>query len=536
MGGLLMKQKRNLDKLVYKDCKKAMNPALMIYAINSILSGGLTVYTASILGKFTDAVFNLDFSYGISNFLKLAIIIGVNIFVLPISSMIAELSMFRNALRHDRLVYGRFLDKTYESIMKIDAGEVQYHLEQDATDFRCYWVDLWVKFLSIPLTLLYLLYNALQISCLFTVIVFAISSIKLTIPMVIKKIQAKYDKQVREYKTSVRVYETEITKKPHIIKLYGLANCLIKRLDDLYNQYYKTVISKNIKYSTIADCILSFLDTFCILVILFIGATMVSNESITTGTVAAMVGYFSVFNNVFSNMDYIIRKIPILSNLSNRMVVLYDDAEKQSGIEIQKMSTIKADNLSFSYDNKNVITHLNFSINNGEKTVIIGKNGSGKSTLIKLLCGLLKGYRGSLKINGYEFSELSIEKWREQIAYVEQDPYLFEGSVKENILLGNFDATEEIAIKIMDQLGIGYLTDKVISINKKELSGGEKQRVAIARALLKNTDLLILDEPSNNLDKDSITWLRDFVSKSDKTIIYITHDRNIMGFSSAIKL
>ena len=164
---------------------------------------------------------------------------------------------------------------------------------------------------------------------------------------------------------------------------------------------------------------------------------MVSNESITTGTVAAMVGYFSVFNNVFSNMDYIIRKIPILSNLSNRMVVLYDDAEKQSGIEIQKMSTIKADNLSFSYDNKNVITHLNFSINNGEKTVIIGKNGSGKSTLIKLLCGLLKGYRGSLKINGYEFSELSIEKWREQIAYVEQDPYLFEGSVKENILLGN---------------------------------------------------------------------------------------------------
>ena len=67
MGGLLMKQKRNLDKLVYKDCKKAMNPALMIYAINSILSGGLTVYTASILGKFTDAVFNLDFSYGVGN-------------------------------------------------------------------------------------------------------------------------------------------------------------------------------------------------------------------------------------------------------------------------------------------------------------------------------------------------------------------------------------------------------------------------------------------------------------------------------------
>lgn len=531
-----MKQMSNLDKLIHKDCKKAMTPALMIYSINSILSGGLTVYTASILGQFADAVFDLDFSYGISSFLKLSISIGVTVFVLPIISMIGELSMFRNALRHDRLVYGRFLDKTYESIMKIDDGEVQYHLEQDTIDFRCYWVDLWVKFLSIPSTLLYLLYNALQISYLFTIIVFSISLVKLTVPMIVKKIQAKYDKQIREYKTSVRAFETEITKKPHIVKFYGLSNSLIEKLDNLYKKYYKTVFCKNIKYNTIADSILSFLDTFCILAILFIGAAMVSNESITTGAVAAMVGYFSVFNNVFSNMDYIIRKIPILNNLSNRMIVLYDDVEKQSGIEIQKMSTIKAENLSFSYDSKNVFTRLNFSINNGEKIAIIGKNGSGKSTLIKLLCGLLKGYRGSLKINGYEFNELSIEKWREKFAYVEQDPYLFEGSVKENILLGNFDATEEIVIKIMDQLGIGYLTDRVISTNKKELSGGEKQRIAIARALLKNTDLLILDEPSNNLDKDSIAWLRDFISKSDKTIIYITHDRNIMSFSSVIKL
>lgn len=349
MGGLLMKQMSNLDKLIHKDCKKAMTPALMIYSINSILSGGLTVYTASILGQFADAVFNLDFSYGISSFLKLAISIGVTVFVLPIINMIGELSMFRNALRHDRLVYGRFLDKTYESIITIDEGEVQYRLEQDAIDFRFYWVDLRVKFLCIPTTLIYLLYNALQISYLFTVIVFAISLIKLTVPMVVKKIQAKYDRQAREYKTSVRAFETEITKKPYIVKIYGLSNSLSEILDNLYKKYYKTVFCKNIKYNTIADSILSFLDTFCILAILFIGATMVSNESITTGAVAAMVGYFSVFNNVFSNMDYIIRKIPILNNLSNRMIVLYDDAEKQSGIEIQKMSTIKAENLSFSY-------------------------------------------------------------------------------------------------------------------------------------------------------------------------------------------
>lgn len=512
-----------------------MTPAVIFYSTSDIISGILTVYAARILGDFADAVFNLDFSYGISSFWKLLISIGISVVGVPIISMIGELLMFRNALKHDRLVYRRFLDQTYASAMKISEGEIQYRLEQDAIDLRCYWVDLLVKFISIPLTVVYLLYNSIQISPLFTIIVFAISLIKLTVPMAVKKIASKYDKETREYRSSVRALETEITKKPHIVKLYGLSESLIERLDKLYKNYYKTVFCKSSKYNTLADSVLSFLDIFCILLILFVGAIMVSNDIISTGAVAAMAGYFSVFNTIISNFDYIIRKTPIIKNLSDRLKVFYNDTEIKydsatncfAGIEAKSLC-IEANSLCFDYDNNNAFNNLSFTIHNGDKVAVVGENGSGKSTLIKILCGLLKKYKGSIKINGYELNELPIENWRREFAYVEQEPYLFEGSVKENILLGNLSATDESITAIMKELGINQLADRRISTNENVLSGGEKQRISIARALLKGTDLLILDEPSNNLDENSLSWLNNFISKSSKTIIYITHDKNIV--------
>lgn len=520
-----MKEKDFLKKWIYKDCRKAMMPAVVLYFLRDMAGGLLTVYSAGILGDFADAVLELDLSYGIMNFWKLLVSIGASVLIVPAVGMLGEVLMFKNALRHDRMVYGRFFDKTYEAAMKIDAGEVQYRLEKDVNDFRCYWVDLWVRILALPFTLAYLLFHALQISPLFTVIVFIISLVKLAVPMAVKKMQAKYDKETREYQSRVRAFETEITTKPHIIKLYGLSTALTARLDNLFKKYYTTIFRKSVCYNAVSDSILSFLDTFCILAVLFVGAIMVSNGSISPGAVAAMVGYFSVFNTLVSYMDDIIRKIPIMNHLSERMKLFYEEPEEQEGVEVGRVSVIEARKLSFQYGDKTVLDHLDFSICAGEKAAIIGANGSGKSTLVKLLCGLLKGYKGSLKINGCELNQLSMDKWRSQFAYVAQEPYLFEGSIKENIFLGNMSATEETVLEIMNQLGISHLADRTVSANEKALSGGEKQRISIARALLRDADILFFDEPQNYLDRDSVIWLNDFISRTGKIVLYITHDK-----------
>lgn len=522
-----MKTSDGLRKQIIGDCRRSMYVTSIFHIVNECFSGLLAVYTAKILGEFADDVFSLNVSLGFNNAVKLLLCIGVTVLVIPVIGLIGSVIMLRSSLVHDRMVCGRFLDKKYENVTQYDTGDIQYRIEWDPCNLRKCWVEITTKFCMIPIILCYLLYNAIQISAVYTLIVFAISLVKLAVPIGTAKLLAEYDKKIREYSTQVRAYETEITEKPHIVKLYGLSQPLINRLDKIYQCYFKDIFSKSVKYTTISNNISSFLDTFCIIIILFVGAIMVAGGTISAGSVAAMAGYFSVFNTILGNVDYIIRNIPVLNNLVERMIVLYDDQEKQSGSVVENILDITGDALSFSYEKKDVFENLSFNIHTGLKTAICGANGSGKSTLIKIFCGLLKEYKGSIRLNHCEMNSAEIESWRRQFAYAPQEPYLFSGSVKENVRLGNLKATEEEIAAVMRETGIDYLEDREVSMNQNDLSGGEKQKISIARALLKNTPFLFLDEPSNNLDSQTFAWLHDFIKKSTKTVVYISHDDNL---------
>lgn len=509
-----------------------MTPAVIFYTLKDAGTALMTVFTASVLGEFADNIFQLNVSYGMANFWKLLLCIGITVFVLPLFSTMGEVLMFSNALKHDRFVLGRFFDKSFESAMQISEGETESRLVDDPIYFRGNWVILTMKLVVTPVTILYLLYHTRKISVWYTLIVFGISLIKLTVPAAVAKLQAIYDKQTREYNTQVRAYETELTTKPHIVKLYAITKPFTEKLDILYRNYFQEVLQKSIRCTVIADNIAGFLDTFCYLLILLAGAVMIAEGAITAGAVAAMIGYFAVFNTIIQNIDYIIKNVPILQNLEQRMEVLYTGAEDLSGEEAGEVTTITADNLSFSYDNeKTVFKNKKFSIVSGQKTAICGMNGSGKSTFIQLLCGLYKNYTGNLKLNNRELNTISIESWRTQFAYAAQDPYLFEATVKENVQVGNFHATETEVEAVLQKVGITYLADREVSMNKNDLSGGEKQKVSIARALLKETPFLILDEPNNHLDTQTTEWLRRFIKESNKTILYITHDTDFVNLA-----
>ena len=127
----------------------------------------------------------------------------------------------------------------------------------------------------------------------------------------------------------------------------------------------------------------------------------------------------------------------MLHNDINRMKILYNDREELNGAHIRSLNAIDAKAVSFKYRDKSVFENISFSVRKGEKVAITGANGSGKSTLILILCGLLKEYQGSIQINSKELNEISPDAWRNCFAFVTQKPYLFEGSVIENIRLGN---------------------------------------------------------------------------------------------------
>ena len=117
------------------------------------------------------------------------------------------------------------------------------------------------------------------------------------------------------------------------------------------------------------------------------------------------------------------------------------------------------------------------------------------------------------------------------IAYIEQDPYLFPIPFRDNIQIGNLNASENEFNEVVKKLQIGYLVNRV-NCASDQLSGGEKQKISIARALLKKAPIIIMDEPTNNLDKDSKKWLIEFIKQSCETIIFVSHDSDLLSLAN----
>lgn len=511
-------------KAVYRDCRKVMLPALAFGVARDVTSNLLAVYMAVTLGHFADAVFSLDREAGLVNVGELVLCLLAALVIVPALGLASELLHFSSSLKHDRFVLARYLDKTYLEGTGFTAGEAQYRLEQDPIDLRCSWLEIATKCVLLALLLPFLIYRAVSISAPYAFLAVLISGLKFCVPVAVRKLEARYDRQEREYRTRMRAQEAEMTRNPCAAKLYGLFGAFLERFGQSFQSYYQNTLRGSTACSVTAGSILSFLDTFCLLLLMFTGAVLMTKGAITPGDVVAMTAFFPIWNSLIGYMGNILRQKPILDNQAERVAVLYKGAEDCSGQETGTVTEITAENLSFSYGDKKAIDGLDFCIRQGEKVAICGRNGSGKSTLVKILGGVLREYQGSLMLGGRECNNVSLESWRRQLAFVEQDPHLFTGTIRQNIHLGNLNADSGKVTEVMDELEIGYLADREISQSRDTLSGGEKQRVSLARALLKDTPFLVFDEPGNNLDEKTVKWLCSYIAKSSKTIIYISHD------------
>lgn len=176
------------------------------------------------------------------------------------------------------------------------------------------------------------------------------------------------------------------------------------------------------------------------------------------------------------------------------------------------ISNIEFNNVSFIYEDSAIpaLKNIHLNLNHGTMTALAGHTGSGKTTLAYLLLGFLSPTEGKILLNGISLDTFDPEEWRKKIALVPQHPHFFNGTIQENLLMANTNATvEEVtdaakkagAHEFIENLPEGYHTP--LTENASRLSGGERQRLSIARAFLKNAPLLILDEPTSNLDPET---------------------------------
>jgi ATP-binding cassette subfamily B protein IrtA len=199
---------------------------------------------------------------------------------------------------------------------------------------------------------------------------------------------------------------------------------------------------------------------------------------------------------------------------------------------VPKDNSITLTDVKFGYHDKEILHGVTMELKAGTVNAIVGPSGSGKSTIAKLIASLWDVNSGSIKIGGVDIKQLSLADFNQKIAYVAQDNYLFNESVRENIRQGNPDATDEQVIEVTKKSGCyefimqlenGF--DTIVGGAGGHLSGGERQRISIARAMLKDAPIVILDEATAYTDPENEAILQNSIAKlvAGKTLIVIAH-------------
>ncbi|GKU23381.1 ABC transporter ATP-binding protein [Clostridium folliculivorans] len=299
-----------------------------------------------------------------------------------------------------------------------------------------------------------------------------------------------------------------------VVKAFAKEKYEIEKFSEA-NEDYKF---KNLKSAKVWEKYLPVLDSLAgvlSVIMMLIGGIMVVNGTMTMGDLVVFNGFIWALNNpmrmagwLINDFERYVASTYKIRDLLNAEVKIKSQKEKQTVDGIR--GDIKFENVSFSYENEEILNDISFEINAGQTIGILGPTGAGKSTLVNLICRFYDVTKGKIEIDGVDIRKLDIIKLRDRIAVAMQDIFLFSDTIEGNIAYGRPEATFEQVQRVANVAGAhefivnmpeGY--DTIIGERGVGLSGGQKQRIALARALLKNPSILILDDTTSSVDMET---------------------------------
>ena len=321
-----------------------------------------------------------------------------------------------------------------------------------------------------------------------------------------------------------------------VIRSYGLSGSKYSQLAENLEALQKA----SLKLEVTAGVFVSGAEVFLQLgigIVILTASLLYTRGSID---LAVMFLFFAIVLNIYGPAAEAIGE---LSNLIYMRESLSNLKELLSAVPCDRPSVsfndydISFKDVCFSYDpgtgSPRVLDHMTFSAPEGKLTAIVGRSGEGKSTILRLITGLWDACEGQICIGGKDISDVSVECLNKYIAVVDQDVVLFNDTIINNIRVGDTGASQESVIaaakaarcdEFVARLPNGYET--VISENGSSLSGGERQRISIARAILKNTPIVLLDEPTAFLDPENEELVQQALTnllKEGKTVLIVAH-------------
>ena len=373
-----------------------------------------------------------------------------------------------------------------------------------------------------------------------SIIILSITLCTSVLNIIVSKSVGQISDKAQEIISNLMQHNLNIVDGFEVIKSYNLYDYSLSRFkeinDEIYQTHKKRNITRGLQNTTnfaIGWINLGGVLAFCSYFIL--------SGSLGIGSAVMIIRLLNAVNRMLMEMGNITGVIQITMASLKRVydIITLESTEStlsqdqsESSLMLNPFQNIRFDNVNFQYDQSLVINKMSFIIRAGERIALIGLSGSGKSTVVKLLMRFYSCQSGNIYINDNNIQTIPLHELRHLFAYVSQEPFLFHGSIYENILIGNSQATQDQVVhaaklanihKTIQEFKDGY--DTQVGERGLNLSGGQRQRIAIARAFLKNAPILILDEATSSVDFHNELELRNIFNKlsENRTVIYITH-------------
>jgi len=390
-------------------------------------------------------------------------------------------------------------------------------------------------------------------------------NIKLTafvlIPMPLIVISTRFfsKKMHRRYQAVQAAFSelTEVVRERfvgiRIIKAHHRKTAEALRVESVSRDY----INKNIRLVKIIGSFFPMMLLFSNLslaIVLYLGGRQTILQTITPGDFVAFISYLGLLTWPMMALGWVTNLIQrgraSLDRINKILQTLPEIRDRQDARDLAGVDGhIVFENVSFSYASKRdvngvaTLSNISLSIKPGQVLGIIGPPGSGKSTLIGLIPRLYDNQRGKILLDGNDIRTLKISNLRSHIAFIPQEPFLFAGTIRDNITFGNQDISDERLEKAVkdaslyetiDRFADGYET--VVGEKGIILSGGQKQRIALARCLLKDAGILLLDDPISQVDLETGTAIISTIRKmaGSKTIVIVSHRLSAVNWADCI--
>ncbi len=354
--------------------------------------------------------------------------------------------------------------------------------------------------------------------------------------MIIMSKSQKYFKTQQQGLGDINGHIEEIYSGHNVVKAYNGGRNAKKTFEDINNSLYDSGWKSQFM-SGLMMPIMNFIGNFGYVAVCVVGAALAMKGTISFGVIVAFMMYIRLFTQPLSQLAQSMQQLQRTAAASERVFEFLDEEElTDESQKLEKLENIKGDvefkNVKFGYEkDKTIINNFSAKVKAGQKVAIVGPTGAGKTTMVNLLMRFYEIDGGEIYIDGTPINRVTRENVHDQFCMVLQDTWLFEGTIKENIIYSKQGVTDKEVIDACKSVGLHHFIQTLpkgydtILNDKANLSAGQKQLVTIARAIIQNSPLLILDEATSSVDTRTEKLVQEAMDKltQGRTSFVIAH-------------